>query len=84
MLTAPRPRGLWSLIQKKRKNEVRASVAVCMPHHALGSGLGNGWRTIVYDANVPVDDGTTRTAVAAATQLLSRWLGRWRCHAAHA
>ncbi|HNN93202.1 MAG TPA: aromatic ring-hydroxylating dioxygenase subunit alpha [Pseudomonadota bacterium] len=62
VLTAPRPRGLWGLIQKKRRNEVRASVAVYMPHITrLDLQLGNGWRTIVYDANVPVDDGTTRT-----------------------
>jgi phenylpropionate dioxygenase-like ring-hydroxylating dioxygenase large terminal subunit len=62
LLTAPRPRGLWGLIQKKRRNEVRASVAVYMPHITrLDLELGNGWRTIVYDANVPVDENTTRT-----------------------
>ncbi len=62
VLTAPRPRGLWGLIQKQRKNEVHASVAVYMPHITrLDLRLGNGWRTIVYDANVPVDDHTTRT-----------------------
>lgn len=62
VLTAPRPRGLWGLIQRRRKNEVRASVAVYMPHITrLDLELGNGWRTIVFDANVPVDDHTTRT-----------------------
>ena len=62
VLTAPRPKGLWGLVQRNRGNQVKASVAVYMPHITrLDLELGNGWRTIVFDANVPVDEGTTRT-----------------------
>lgn len=75
VLTAPRPKGLWGLMQKHRRNQVKASVTVYMPHITrLDLELGNGWRTIVFDANVPVDEGTTRTLWL---QLRNFFRGRW-------
>lgn len=75
VLTAPRPKGLWGLFQKDRRAQVKASVAVYMPHITrLDLQLPNGWRTIVFDANVPVDDGTTRTLWL---QLRSFFRGGW-------
>ena len=75
VLTAPRPKGLWGLVQKNRRNQVKASVGVYMPHITrLDLELGNGWRTIVFDVNVPVDENTTRTLWL---QLRNFFRGSW-------
>jgi phenylpropionate dioxygenase-like ring-hydroxylating dioxygenase large terminal subunit len=40
----------------------------------LDLDLGNGWRTIVFDSNVPVDEKTTRTCFIA---LRNFFTGSW-------
>jgi phenylpropionate dioxygenase-like ring-hydroxylating dioxygenase large terminal subunit len=72
-LMPPRPKGLWSLLRRKR-TPVRATVTVFMPNITrLDLDLGK-WRNVIVDSNIPIDEHTTRTLFV---QYRNFFLGSW-------
>jgi phenylpropionate dioxygenase-like ring-hydroxylating dioxygenase large terminal subunit len=72
-LMPPRPKGLWSLLRRKR-TPVKASVKVMMPNLTrLDLDLGK-WRNVIIDSNIPIDERTTRTLFV---QYRNFFLGGW-------
>jgi phenylpropionate dioxygenase-like ring-hydroxylating dioxygenase large terminal subunit len=59
-LMPPRPPGLWRLIRRKR-NPVKARVAVIMPNITVLELQINSWTMVIVDSNIPVDEHTTHT-----------------------
>jgi phenylpropionate dioxygenase-like ring-hydroxylating dioxygenase large terminal subunit len=72
-LMPPPPKGLWSLLRRKR-TPVRATVTVFMPNITrLDLDLGK-WRNVIVDSNIPIDERTTRTLFV---QYRNFFLGSW-------
>jgi phenylpropionate dioxygenase-like ring-hydroxylating dioxygenase large terminal subunit len=73
-LESPPPRGLWKLVRRQR-SRVRVSVSIYMPiYNRLDISLGRGWRTILLDSNIPIDENTTLTRFI---QLRNFFTGAW-------
>lgn len=73
-LESPPPRGLWKMIRRKR-GTVRIGVQVFMSSfNRLDISLGRGWRTILLDSNIPIDEHTTLTRFI---QLRNFFTGSW-------
>jgi phenylpropionate dioxygenase-like ring-hydroxylating dioxygenase large terminal subunit len=81
VLESPPPRGLWKFIRKGRA-QVEVSVAIHMSSITrLDLRFGkNGWRTIVLDSNIPIDENTTLTRYI---QLRNFFTGSWADGDAH-
>lgn len=61
-LPASRPRGLWGLFQRGERPPVHVTLEFWMPSvNRIDLRLGNGWRIVIFDCNVPVDESHTRT-----------------------
>jgi phenylpropionate dioxygenase-like ring-hydroxylating dioxygenase large terminal subunit len=80
-LKAPAPKGLWKFMRKKRA-EVAVSVGIYMSSVTrLDLRFGDrGWRTIVFDSNIPIDENTTLTRYI---QLRNFFTGSWADGDAH-
>jgi phenylpropionate dioxygenase-like ring-hydroxylating dioxygenase large terminal subunit len=73
-LESPPPKGLWKLMRRKRTT-VKVKVAVYMPNlNLIDISLGRGWRTILLDSNIPIDENTTLTRFI---QLRNFFTGAW-------
>ncbi len=69
----PLPKGLWKFLRRER-TPVTVSPSFLMPNIArLDIDLGK-WRTIVFDANIPIDERTTRTIFV---QIRNFFTGAW-------
>lgn len=72
-LESPAPKGLWRLVRRQR-GSVRATVGIQMPSvTTLALDLGR-WKTLLFDANLPIDENTTRTYFV---MLRNFFLGSW-------
>jgi phenylpropionate dioxygenase-like ring-hydroxylating dioxygenase large terminal subunit len=73
-LESPAQKGLWKLV-RRRRSEVTVTVAIYMPScNFIDVSLGNGWRTILLDSNIPIDENTTLTRFI---QLRNFFTGAW-------
>lgn len=73
-LESPPPKGLWKFVRRKRA-KVNVTAQILMPNlNRLEIDLGNGWRTILLDSNIPVDENTTLTRFI---QLRNFFTGSW-------